>query len=234
MGIEDVVFARREKAIKQGISSVPATYQNVSKAKIQQVLTLLDQSNPNIVDAVFALLCDEPNWNTNAARSGFLFSDGATVAHIGTHVGILQRGGIGKLDREGRDYWLKPLWQIGAIEKVTFEPTQSIFVSGHPVAKSPNSAYRLNPQFVEILTAPEYQWRSLLKVWESEDVSRERLSHQAASAQHVRESLSSSHSALIQTTLQFYVPRFLHNYHVIYIDDGDGDRISVEQNACFG
>lgn len=33
------------------------------------------------------------------------------------YIGILQRGGYTKLDREGRDYWLKPLWEIGALEK---------------------------------------------------------------------------------------------------------------------
>ena len=95
-----------------------------------------------MVDAVFALLDTRPNWFSKAP-SDSAFKDGATTAHVGAHIGILQRGQNTKLDREGRDYWLKPLWEIGAIEKVTLETKSRQFIDGHVKAKSPNSAYRL-------------------------------------------------------------------------------------------
>ncbi len=70
----------------------------------QQVLDKLGLGNrPDNVDAVYALLDDETASWFPSAPEGTKFSDGASTAHIGCHVEILQRGGS-KLDREGRDY----------------------------------------------------------------------------------------------------------------------------------
>lgn len=118
MGIEDDAISRRLEAQKEGRNVVPDSYQGVTKQRVTDVLAIIDRRTDNMVDVVYSLLCDEPSWYKKAARNGYRFCDGASVAHIGTHVGILQRGGNLKLDREGRDYWLKPLWEIGAIEKV--------------------------------------------------------------------------------------------------------------------
>jgi hypothetical protein len=80
-----------------------------------------------------------PSFFFEAAQKGLKFCDGASTAHIACHVGVLQRKST-KLDREGRDYWLKPLWEIGALEKLYFDPDTGDFMPGHPVPKSPNSA----------------------------------------------------------------------------------------------
>src|SRR5438067_1601007 len=88
----------------------PAILQGVTKERIAEVLQALDRASRDQIDAVFALLDDlNPNWFFEAAQKGLKFCDGASTAHIACHVGVLQRKG-GKLDREGRDYWLKPLW----------------------------------------------------------------------------------------------------------------------------
>lgn len=39
------------------------------------------------------------------------------------------------------------------------------------------------------------------------------------------------HSDLIQACHQHYVPRFLPDFKVVYIDDGDGERVTEEQQA---
>lgn len=231
MSIEDDMIARRNALQEAGEQVVPNNYQGVTKQRVREVLAEIDQSNENKIDVVYSLLCDELSWYPKAARQELRFCDGASVAHIGTHVGILQRGRNIKLDREGRDYWLKPFWEIGAIEKVYLD-SNSEFSPGHPVAKSANSAYRLAPEFKEILQAPEAEWRALADTWMDADVTRERLALQAAQAQETADSVETPHSRLIRLSHEVYAPRFLDGYDVIYVDDGDGDRITDEERAA--
>ena len=231
MGVVDDAIARRAKCIADGVNVLPSDYNGVTVDKIKNVLTKIDRCTPNMIEGVFALMSTEPNWFKKAAKSGYQFRDGATNAHIGTHVGILQRGNRDKLDREGRDYWLKPLWEIGAIEKAYFNSKDSDFLSGHPKAKSPNSAYRLSNQFITILEALEGEWQKMAEAWIQEDVLRERLKLQAEQAEEAKKSVVSSHSALISASHKVYAKRFLEGYEVVYIDDGDGDRITDEQKA---
>lgn len=230
MSIEDVVIARRNAAQAAGEVVVPDSYQGVTKQRVTEVLTVIDQSNANKIDVIYSLLCDESSWYPRAARRDFRFCDGASVAHIGTHVGILQRGRNIKLDREGRDYWLKPFWEVGAIEKVYLD-SNADFSPGHPVAKSANSAYRLAPEFLAILQAPEDEWKGLADTWMQEDVQRERLALQAAQAQETADAVETPHSRLIRLSRDVYAPRFLVGYDVIYVDDGDGDRITDAERA---
>ncbi|ENI7698754.1 TPA: hypothetical protein RY505_003908 [Escherichia albertii] len=231
MGIEDDAISRRLEAQKEGRNVVPDSYQGVTKQRVTEVLAIIDRRTDNMVDVVYSLLCDEPSWYKKAARNGYRFCDGASVAHIGTHVGILQRGGNLKLDREGRDYWLKPLWEIGAIEKVYLDSADGEFKPGHPIAKSSNSAYRLSTDFMVILQAPEDQWQELALGWAQVDTQRERLALQAAQAQATANSIVSAHSQLIRASHEVYATRFLPGYQVIYVDDGDGDRVTPEQQS---
>ncbi|EKN5122625.1 TPA: hypothetical protein ROS75_003834 [Yersinia enterocolitica] len=229
MGIEDDAIARRKEAQDRGEKVVPDSYQGVTKQRVSNVLAVIDRCTENMIDVVYSLLCDEPSWYKKAAKNGHRFCDGGSVAHIGTHVGILQRGGNLKLDREGRDYWLKPLWEIGAIEKVYLDSKDGEFKPGHPIAKSSNSAYRLSTDFLVILQAPEANWLELTQGWAQIDVKRERLALQAAQALETSNTIESAHSKLIRASYEIYATRFLPGYQVIYIDDGDGDRITTEQ-----
>ena len=222
--------------IAKGKIVVQEAPQGVLKGRVQAVLRQLSLTNPDIHDAVFALLDDSPNWYSTAP-DGSKFSDGACTAHIGAHVAILQRGGDAKLDREGRDVWLKPLVEIGALEPC-YLPARNdkkllemgnAFYSGHLKAKSPNNAYRLADSFVEILKADEESWRGSLSEWIVEDKTRERLEFHAKLSQELKKMADNSHSELIQASCKHYVPKFLPGYEVVYIDDGDGDRITVEQ-----
>lgn len=224
--VEDFIELRklRENYIDSSVSP-----ELVSKGKIVKVLSSIDRANENIVDAVYALLDEMPSAFKKAAGNGKKFSDGATVAHIGAHIGILQRGKNTKLDREGRDYWLKPLWEIGAIEKVYFDTESSDFFLGHPKAKSPNSAYRLSLEFKEILMLGENEWENSMRNWIDEDRLRERLAFQAEQAENTKKLVKSSHSELIENSASIYAKRFLSGYEIVYIDDGDGDRITEKQ-----
>ena len=174
MSVESDARRIRDERLKYRSEAVPSSFQGVTKEKITRILTRVDRVTDEMVDAVFALLDDEtPSMYSNPPYNS-KFCDGATTAHLGTHIGILQRGGVSKLDREGRDYWIKPLRELGAIEPIYLEPKTRKFVSGHPVAKSPNLGYRLATAFLEILKAPEGAWQQLLEDWIKEDKIRER------------------------------------------------------------
>lgn len=225
MALHDRIQEMRDQALKAGRSPVATSYQGVSKDRVATVLAKIDRNTVDIVDAVFALLDDQhASWFTNAPEDA-KFCDGATTAHIGCHVGILQRG-KGKLDREGRDYWLKPLWQIGAIEKVYLDSSLKRFLPGHPVAKSSNSAYRLAPSFVRILQGPHGKWEALLSEWAAGDAIRKRLEVQAQLAEKSRSAVDTKHSDLIRASVDYYVPTFLPEYDVLYVDEADGDRVT--------
>jgi hypothetical protein len=224
--LHDKVATIRAERLKSGKSAVPNSFQGVTKARIKQVLDKLALGGkPDIVDAIFSLLDNKtPSWFPSAPK-GAKFSDGATTAHIGCHVGVLQRGG-GKLDREGRDYWIKPMRELGAVEPVTL--IDSVFVAGHPIAKSGNSAYRLNSEFKAVLKVNEQQVDKTLKAWASQDAIRKRREYQAKVQEEARKQVDSGHSQLISDSVEHYAKQFLPGYEVLYIDDGDGDRITDE------
>lgn len=230
MALHDRIQKIRGDLVAAGKEPVPRSLQGVTKERLAAVLSRIDLNTTDIVDAVFALLDDhQRSWFTNAPATA-KFCDGATTAHIGCHVGILQRG-RGKLDREGRDYWLKPLWQIGAIEKVYLDSVSKQFLPGHPIAKSSNSAYRLAPSFVNILRAPDDQWPTLLAYWTKEDAIRTRLETQAQIAEQSRNVVDTKHSDLIRAAVEFYSPAFLPGYQVLYVDESDGDRVSGKDRS---
>jgi hypothetical protein len=224
--LHDIVARLRAERLKSRKSAVPNSFQGVTKARVKRVLDKLALGDkPDIVDAVFSLLDNEtPSWFPSAPK-GAKFSDGATTAHIGCHVGILQRSG-GKLDREGRDYWIKPMREFGAIEAITL--IDSVFVAGHPIAKSGNSAYRLNSDFKAVLRATEQQLDKTLKAWASQDAIRKRREFQAKVEEEARKQVDSGHSQLISDSVEHYAKQFLPGYEILYIDDGDGDRVTDE------
>lgn len=205
--------------------------QGVTKDRIRATLRAMDRESDDMVDAVFALLDNITPSLFRAARPETRFCDGASTQHIASHIGTLQRGGT-KLDREGRDYWIKPLRDTGAMEAVYLQPHTGAFILGHPIAKSPNSAYRLSSSFRDVLAAPESEWERSLKEWLNKDNVRARLRRQAELTQLARTAVDTKHSDLIQACQRFYVPAFLSDYQVIYIDDGDGDRITDTQRLA--
>ncbi|QIK96220.1 hypothetical protein G7076_06960 [Sphingomonas sp. HDW15A] len=231
MALHDTIGEMRQHRLKKNGQAVPDAFQGVTKDRIRAVLRRLALGdNPDLIDAVFALLDDETGSWFSKPPGGARFADGATTAHVACHVGILQRGG-GKLDREGRDYWIKPLRELGGIEAITL--VNGEFVSGHVVAKSGNSSYRLDEGLRAILMAPEPEWPALLADWASKDAARARREFQAQAAEAARALVDTGHSDLIRASIDIYAARFLAGYQVVYVDDGDGDRITDKDRERF-
>lgn len=225
---DNVADYRRTRILRDG-EAVPMAFQGVNKEKIKRVLDKLGLgNNADLMDGVFALLDDQTATWFSKAPEGTKFCDGATTAHLACHIGILQRG-HGKLDREGRDYWIKPLRELGGIEPILFHEKK--FIYGHVVPKSPNSSYRLAEDFKAIFQAPEGEWQIMLASWASLDAARKRKEFQAAMAEASKLLVDTGHSHLIQASVDHYAARFLPGYEVIYVDDGDGDRITAEDRA---
>ena len=226
--LDESIRERRRRAIAAGKDPVPSSHQGVTKERIRQTLQSLRAESSDTVDAVFALLDPGGSWFRSLGGTSYRFGDGATTAHIACHVGILQRGGT-KLDREGRDYWVKPLRELGIIEPVYLDPKSKQFVAGHPVAKSPNSAYSLNPEFVEVLAAKPAEFGGTLERWNSEDARRRRARLGRAAAKAAEKRVDTKHADLIRASIDFYAPHFLPGYEVLYTDATDGDRVTPEE-----
>lgn len=221
MSLQDRVRQFQDKPL-------PDQLQGVTKTRIRAVLKAIDRESDDIVDAVYALLDNLTPNLFSSARPGTRFCDGATTQQIAAHIGTLQREGS-RLDREGRDYWIKPLRELGAIEPVYLQPETGAFILGHPVPKSPNSAYRLADEFRDILAASESEWELQLKDWIQKDRVRSRLELQAQMAELARKAVDTKHSDLILACQTVYAANFLPGYELIYVDDGDGDRITQAQ-----
>lgn len=230
MSLESFIRNIREEREAYSTNPVPDAYQGITKNKIREVLSKLDRASDDMIDAVFALLDNESDSFYGRPPAGAKFSDGATTAHIGAHVGILQRGGRTKLDREGRDYWIKPLRDIGAIIPIYLEPKTREFVIGHPVPKSPNLGYKLADDFVEILKSGD--WQIMLEEWINQDTLRERLRLQAEAEMISRQSIDAGHRKLILACEKIYVPNFLADYAVLFVDVEDGQRVTDEESQA--
>lgn len=230
MALQEKVVKLRADRMEAGAAPVPNALQGVDKNKVRQVLSRLHLgSNADLVDGVFALLDDQTDSWFSKVPAEAKFYHGASTAHLACHIGILQRGG-GKLDREGRDYWIKPLRELGGIEPILLH--QMEFIHGHVVAKSPNSSYRLAEDFKAILQAPDDQWPGMLAKWAKQDAARQRREFQAVMAEASRQLVDTGHSDLIRASVKYYAQRFLPGYEVLYVDDADGDRISEQERAA--
>ncbi len=102
MALQDKINKLRDDILAKGKQPVPDKYQGVTKDRITEVLREIDRYTTDQHDAVFALLDDvSPSFYSIQYKNfpaHFTFCEGATVAHVGCHFGILQRG-EGKSDR---------------------------------------------------------------------------------------------------------------------------------------
>lgn len=231
----DQIFAKlRQERIEAGVSPTPDSFQGISKPKLQAVLAELSLTNAKVLDSTFALLDDETPNMFSTAPKGTKFGAGARTSQIACHIGYLQRDGenVGKVDREGRDEWIKPLRDIGAVDAITL--VNGNFVEGHISAKNPNSSYRLNPEFVAVIKQRDGAWQKALALWVKKNKTATRMAAEALMNHNAVPiaAKKTGHAALIEASIVIYAPKFLPGYEMLYKDDSDGDRISAGERLA--
>lgn len=219
--VEDYFFQIKENGYKPKNS-----YQNISITDIEYLLKKMGRYTDDRRDVICCLLNNElPNLYSKISKQQSI-SAGASVAHIGSYIGILLRE-KNKLDREGRDYWLKPLIEIGVIEQITLTPDGN-FTPGHIRAKSPNSAYRLNKDFISLLQkSKDEEFDIIVKEWFSSAEERSRLIVSFESSES--KSNHNPHKGLIEDSINIYAKNYLSGYQCVFKDADDGNRITQEE-----
>lgn len=222
----------RDSLLKTGVELVPVSYRGVCKERISYVLEKLALLKPDIRDSVYALLSDNESWHEHAAKNDYLFCDGASCAQIGIHVKMFQRRLDGKVDREHvRKKCMIPLFEIGAVDKVLYEPKLFRFVDGHPKHNNKYTSYKLSDAFQTMLTVPHDELDALLLAWSGSDKRVERRAFQGELISEAKLSGKTEHSMLIRAIYEHYAPRFLPGFDLVYIDNGSGKRETPEETA---
>lgn len=204
------------------------SYQGIQLKDIEEVLRRFNRMSADRRDAIWCLLNDD--FPSPFARDcDISIADGASTAQIGCYVGILMRHAK-KLDREGRDYWLKPLTEIGALEHVTF--LNGRFHHGHLKAKSPNSAYRLTDAFKELLRSVGRGCFDTVFEQYVDEVNP-RLKAIAMMEERARYEVGiSAHGQLILDSIDVYAKTFLPGYRPVFTDYQDGDRVTQQERTA--
>lgn len=200
-------------------------YQNLDIKIIEKLLKKLDRYSDDMLDVIYCLSNNELPNLFSKLNSSIPISSGASVSHIGAYIGILIRG-KNKLDREGRDYWIKPLVEIGILEPITL--TNGTFVIGHTKAKSPNSSYRLSNEFINLIqTITDENFDSKVTEWINASNERNRL---MITVNKNNSTINdNSHKQLIEDSINLYANHYLPNYICIFKDADNGDRITKEE-----
>lgn len=218
------------RILKEGYE-FKSSYQGVSISDLEFVLSRIGiYHSDDLRDAVWCLLNNEYP-SLFAKSDGLTIANGASIAQIGGYIGILMREKV-RLDREGRDYWIKPLTDIGAVQKCTYVSKDRTFVPGHIKSKSPNSAYKLDPSFIYLLSnSTAKNFEQLLDEWISKSDLEKRLKVQAEATRYdVGIIEDNPHAQLIQDSILLYAKHFLPTYEPIFIDAFDGDRVSEKDH----
>ncbi|MED3957666.1 BsuBI/PstI family type II restriction endonuclease [Priestia aryabhattai] len=218
--VEDYFIRLKEEGYNPKLS-----YHDIDIEQITGFLKKIDRYSDDMRDVIYCLLNVElPNLYSRISETHSI-SAAASVAHIGSYIGILMRG-KSKLDREGRDQWIKPLVDIGIIEPITVVGTT--FELGHLTAKSPNSAYRLNLEFIELLkNFNSENFDFLVKEWFASNEKRTRLIVTYEKNDMGTKKLS--HKGLIEDSIEIYAKNYLPGYKPVFKDAEDGARITKEE-----
>ncbi len=238
MGIEANILkiSKQQGDIESfGTHEVPDVLQEISFSRVVEAMNLLDCNNDRIHRVLFSLLDNvRPSWYRAARENGLHFSDGAQQAHISCHIGILQENNPDqrrKIDREHvRDEAIFPLIRLGIIERVFHDSGE--FLSGHLRANSGSNCYRLTQTFIRVLQANAEDLRSKLEEWSGMDNEIQRAIMSADALSASTERIGSPHANLIQDIVEIYVPNFLLGFQVVYIDVGDGTRVTDGDTRC--
>lgn len=130
-----------------------------------------------------------------------------------------------------RDYLIRPLRGIGAVECVTY--TQVGFIEGHHPAKNSNCAYRITADAWYLLHLPEAEYRAAMDGWIAASRTRKVTAIKMPASDLAKASTpKSKHSNLIVASSKLMTTYHLPGFRLVHIDDGDGDRVTPAQEQA--
>lgn len=184
---------------------------------------------------VLVLLSDDhsPHPMPRLADMGYSISAGASTRML-FDAAARNLGRSGRIDRELRDDVFPVLITVGLLEKFhvnsreDFERSGNLLVVGeHPVAKSPNSGYVLQPDARNLLLEVKAgDWPSARDAWLKQSQSRrQQILRKTASNELERAAPASQHTVLIEQCIVALQNSVASEFQLIFIDDADGERI---------
>jgi hypothetical protein len=191
--------------------------------RVHEVLVALAQDTDlNPKAAVLLALSDDETGNLYGAlaKEGLPFSAGAMTRHIFNAIRPML--GMSKSpDREQRDYWIYPLTEVGLVQRI-YVATQKelkdgadLIREGHGIGNSNNNAYRLDPEFVQLLSVSDADWPTALQEFIAGDEQRRLRAVQSWSAD-----VSSSHTGLIHAAVEALLHTRLEGFELLLVDEG--------------
>jgi hypothetical protein len=171
------------------------------------------------------------------ATAGYAWANGATQAQINSRVCLEILGRSKKLDRETfRDYVLLPLREVGVIEELRIysaeerraDPTLPLTKRGEWKSKSASSSYILTEEAERLLVeTSDDEWEERLDEFlEANARRRERATQHTSSAAVASADVKAKHTVLIAAAAKAHEQSpLLKGFDLLFIDDGDGDRI---------
>jgi hypothetical protein len=202
--------------------------------RVKELLGRVSSTYPREHAAVLLSLCDDetPNQYGVLQAAGMPYSYAASNRHILDYIRVFL--GIDptkrRLDRELRDYYILPLRDLGLLEKTYVYPEKERPADGRLVergshkGKSGNNSYTLSADTRELLLgSSDEEWADALDRFIAESDERRRKAIEAKTA-----SIPSDHGALIDTAVDILQSQRLPEYDLVYIDDGDNERVENE------
>lgn len=202
-------------------------------SRIQELLAALGmdkQARADRLAAALLVLTDDqtPNRFANLKKAGLPVSDAARTRHLFDLVA--ERIGVDSVDREDRDYVMKPLREVGVLEKRYVVPAKEVdkygttVVRGKHFGKSPNNSYGLTPEAEELFAVSSEDWPRALAEWVADEENRRRRVFQRETAG----TITGDHLDLIHAAVGALQRLKLKDWELVFVDDGDGDRIEPQ------
>jgi hypothetical protein len=208
--------------------------------RIRELLEATNLYTPQRAAVLLVLTDDEiPSPIRALAAAGLPLGACGTTANVFAHAIHYLDTNTAKIDREARDYHVAPLRRPGMmIERVQVPnageraATGLLIVEGWPKAKNQFSGHRVTAEVRYLLAVDDEYWDVAFPAFLSEDAMRERQARAGDAAQKIR--ADSPHAELIRLARDAQIDALAEqgvSYRCIYVDDTDGDRVSLEEAA---
>jgi hypothetical protein len=210
---------------------IPAEQEQLYERTETLLRALARRTEARVAVVLVLLREDLPAVHTALRDAGLPFGACGTTQKILEYANSYTRRST--FDREERDFHLKPLVEIGVLERCQVpnakyrRENEVLLVSGWPGGNNNQySGYRVTDEARELLCCPEDEWQERVERFVSETPKRQELVKTALAQAEVPS--DSAHSQLIRVAVQAQITDLAEQgreFECIYIDDAGGTRL---------